>query len=156
MTPISISPWRAPSASKFRNGGQTCVCANRILVQTGVYDVFADKLGARVKAMKVGPWNRGRHRHRSMINTAAIEKIDRHVKMPLAKGLRLRLAAARWWTVSNMQRRSSSPAQRPTCCWPPKDLRPCLPRCSFGAEEGAIAIANGTPFGLAAYFYTES
>ena len=73
-------------ASKFRNGGQTCVCANRILVQAGIYDAFAAKLSARVKAMKVGPGTEEGVAIGPMINAAAIEKIERHVADATAKG----------------------------------------------------------------------
>ncbi len=76
-------------ASKFRNGGQTCVCANRILVQAGVYDAFAEKLGARVNAMKVGPGTEPGIAIGPMINEAAIDKIDRHVEDAIAKGAKL-------------------------------------------------------------------
>ncbi|MDI6838793.1 MAG: NAD-dependent succinate-semialdehyde dehydrogenase, partial [Rhizobiaceae bacterium] len=72
--------------SKFRNGGQTCVCANRILVQSSVYDEFADRLTARVNAMKVGPGTKPGVAIGPMINQAAIEKINRHVEDALSKG----------------------------------------------------------------------
>src|SRR3954452_4571270 len=72
--------------SKFRNGGQTCVCANRILVQAGVYDTFARKLTARVNAMTVGPGTQPGVAIGPMINMAAVEKINRHVEDALAKG----------------------------------------------------------------------
>ncbi|TGP83778.1 aldehyde dehydrogenase family protein, partial [Mesorhizobium sp. M8A.F.Ca.ET.218.01.1.1] len=63
-------------ASKFRNGGQTCVCANRILVQAGVYDAFAAKLSARVNAMTVGPGTQAGVAIGPMINMAAVDKIN--------------------------------------------------------------------------------
>src|SRR5438874_4494540 len=75
--------------SKFRNGGQTCVCANRILVQAGVYDAFADKLVARVKTMKVGSGLEPGVAIGPMINEAAISKINRHVADALSKGARI-------------------------------------------------------------------
>lgn len=73
--------------SKFRNGGQTCVCANRILVQSGVYDAFATKLAARVSALKVGDGLTEGTDIGPMINAAAVEKIDRHVTDALGHGL---------------------------------------------------------------------
>src|SRR5689334_20696109 len=72
--------------SKFRNGGQTCVCANRILVQAGVYDAFAAKLVARVERMKVGPGTEPGIAIGPMINMAALDKIERHIQDALAKG----------------------------------------------------------------------
>ncbi|TIW17965.1 MAG: aldehyde dehydrogenase family protein, partial [Mesorhizobium sp.] len=72
--------------SKFRNGGQTCVCANRIIVQAGVYETFAAKLSARVNAMMVGPGTQPGVAIGPMINMAAVEKINRHVEDALAKG----------------------------------------------------------------------
>src|SRR3954454_8718134 len=73
-------------ASKFRNGGQTCVCSNRILVQSGIYDAFADKLAARVAQMKVGAGTEDGVVIGPMINAAAIDKIERHVQDALSKG----------------------------------------------------------------------
>src|SRR5437879_9060116 len=75
--------------SKFRNGGQTCVCANRILVQAGLYDACADKLAARVKAMKVGSGLEPGVAIGPMMNEAAISKINRHVADALSKGARI-------------------------------------------------------------------
>jgi succinate-semialdehyde dehydrogenase/glutarate-semialdehyde dehydrogenase len=144
-------------ASKFRNGGQTCVCANRILVQSGVYDAFAEKLGARVKAMKVGPGVEAGIDIGPMINAAAIEKIDRHVEDAVAKGA----------TISACGRSSVDGKQYATpivltgattdmLLATEETFGPVAPLFRFETEEEAIAIANGTPFGLAAYFYTES
>src|SRR3712207_6449356 len=73
-------------ASKFRNGGQTCVCANRILVQAGIYDAFAERLANRVAHMKVGAGTDDGVVIGPMINAAAIDKIERHVEDALAKG----------------------------------------------------------------------
>ncbi|MDR9803792.1 NAD-dependent succinate-semialdehyde dehydrogenase [Rhizobium hidalgonense] len=143
--------------AKFRNGGQTCVCANRILVQAGVYDAFAEKLGARVNAMKVGPGTEPGNVVGPMINAAAIEKITRHVDDALGKGARI-------------SARSSSVAEGPQYAAPmvlteattdmllasEETFGPVAPLFRFETEEQAIAIANGTPFGLAAYFYTEN
>jgi succinate-semialdehyde dehydrogenase/glutarate-semialdehyde dehydrogenase len=144
-------------ASKFRNGGQTCVCANRILVQSGVYEAFAEKLGARVKAMRVGPGVEAGIDIGPMINAAAIEKIDRHVEDAVAKGA----------TISARGRSSVDGKQYATpivltgattdmLLATEETFGPVAPLFRFEAEEEAIAIANGTPFGLAAYFYTES
>lgn len=143
-------------ASKFRNGGQTCVCANRILVQAGVYDAFAEKLGARVNAMKVGPGTEPGIAIGPMINEAAIDKIDRHVEDAIAKGAKL---AARGRSVPE-GRQYTAPivltgATTDMLLASEETFGPVAPLFRFETEDEAIAIANGTPFGLAAYFYTE-
>ncbi len=144
-------------ASKFRNGGQTCVCSNRILVQSGVYDAFAAKLSARVSAMKVGPGTEANIDIGPMINAAAIDKINRHVEDALSKGAEI------------LSKRPTLPdgdqftapivlggATTDMLLAGEETFGPVAPLFRFETEEEAIAIANGTPFGLAAYFYTES
>ncbi|RGP35940.1 NAD-dependent succinate-semialdehyde dehydrogenase [Pseudotabrizicola alkalilacus] len=143
-------------ASKFRNGGQTCVCSNRILVQSGVYDAFAEKLAARVRAMKVGPGLEAGVDIGPMINTPALDKIARHVADATAKGAVIlaqatvpaggRYAAPMVLTGAT---EAMELAQEET-------FGPVAPLFRFETEEEAIRIANGTPFGLAAYFYTEN
>ena len=143
-------------ASKFRNGGQTCVCSNRILVQAGVYDVFAERLAAKVGAMKVGPGLTPGTDIGPMINAPAIEKITRHVADATAKGARILAQApvpegAQYAApmVLTHATEAMDLAQEET-------FGPVAPLFRFETEEEAIAIANGTPYGLAAYFYTES
>jgi len=143
-------------ASKFRNGGQTCVCSNRILVQAGVYDAFAEKLGARVRAMKVGPGLEPGTDIGPMINAPALDKIARHVADATAKGAVIAAQAAlpadgRYATpmVLTGATEAMELAQEET-------FGPVAPLFRFDTEDEAIRIANGTPFGLAAYFYTES
>jgi succinate-semialdehyde dehydrogenase/glutarate-semialdehyde dehydrogenase len=144
-------------ASKFRNGGQTCVCANRILVQSGVYDAFAEKLGARVNAMKVGPGVEAGTDIGPMINAAAIQKINRHVEDAVAKGAKI---SARGRTVVDGTQYKTpivlTGATTEMLLATEETFGPVAPLFRFETEEEAIAIANGTPFGLAAYFYTES
>jgi len=142
--------------SKFRNGGQTCVCANRILVQDGIYERFADKLSARVAAMKVGPGTQAGIDIGPMINHAAIEKIERHVDDALARGAR-RLA-----TPAEMPKggQYATPlvlggATTEMLLAGEETFGPVAPLFRFGSEDEAIRIANGTPFGLAAYFFTQ-
>ncbi|CAN7674733.1 NAD-dependent succinate-semialdehyde dehydrogenase [Neorhizobium sp. LjRoot104] len=143
--------------SKFRNGGQTCVCANRILVQAGVYDRFAEKLTARVNAMKVGPGTEPGVSIGPMINDAAIAKINRHVEDALAKGAAIVTAKAdlppgRQYTAPIVLTGATTDMMLAG----EETFGPVAPLFRFETEEEAIAIANGTPFGLAAYFYTES
>lgn len=143
-------------ASKFRNGGQTCVCSNRILVQAGVYDVFAEKLGARVKAMKVGPGTVAGNDIGPMINAPAIDKINRHVADALAKGATI-LAQAEvpeggQYAAPVVLGNASGEMELAI----EETFGPVAPLFRFETEDEALAFANGTPYGLAAYFYTES
>ncbi|WP_424987679.1 NAD-dependent succinate-semialdehyde dehydrogenase [Microbulbifer sp. S227A] len=139
--------------SKFRNGGQTCVCANRILVQAGVYERFIDKLTARVDALSVGPGDAGHSDIGPMINAAARAKINAHVDDAIAKGAR---------QVSRKRDLAAQYADPVVLRDASLDMRlaseetfgPVAPIFRFETEAQALDIANGTPFGLAAYFYT--
>ncbi|UCI10665.1 NAD-dependent succinate-semialdehyde dehydrogenase [Mesorhizobium sp. B1-1-8] len=144
-------------ASKFRNGGQTCVCANRILVQAGVYDAFAQKLSARVNAMTVGPGTQAGVAIGPMINMAAVEKINRHVEDALAKGAAIitqkpalpkgpQYVAPLVLTGATKEMELASE----------ETFGPVAPLFRFETEAEAITLANGTPYGLASYFYTEN
>jgi len=142
-------------ASKFRNGGQTCVCANRILVQSGVYDAFAAKLVARVNRMRVGPGLEPGVTIGPMINEAAISKINRHVADALSKGARIATQPA---TLPNGPQFTApvvlTNAATDMVLAHEETFGPVAPLFRFETDEEAIAIANATPFGLAAYFYT--
>ncbi|MFL5010018.1 MULTISPECIES: NAD-dependent succinate-semialdehyde dehydrogenase [Rhizobium] len=144
-------------ASKFRNGGQTCVCANRLLVQSGVYEAFAAKLSARVSAMKVGAGTDAGTDIGPMINKAAIEKIRRHVDDAVEKGARILATAGsvpegNQYAVPMVLGNATTDMQLAS----EETFGPVAPLFRFDNEEEAIRIANATPFGLAAYFYTES
>ncbi|MBB3945478.1 succinate-semialdehyde dehydrogenase/glutarate-semialdehyde dehydrogenase [Rhizobium skierniewicense] len=144
-------------ASKFRNGGQTCVCSNRILVQSGVYDTFAAKLSARVSAMKVGPGTDANIDIGPMINAAAIDKINRHIEDALSKGAEIISKVSALPEGSQF----TAPivlggATTDMLLADEETFGPVAPLFRFDTEEEALKIANGTPFGLAAYFYTES
>ncbi|MGV1871891.1 NAD-dependent succinate-semialdehyde dehydrogenase [Agrobacterium rosae] len=144
-------------ASKFRNGGQTCVCSNRILVQGNVYDAFAAKLSARVSAMKVGPGTEANIDIGPMINATAIEKINRHIEDALSKGAEIlstppKLPEGNQFTAPIVL----GGATTDMLLAGEETFGPVAPLFRFETEEEALAIANGTPFGLAAYFYTES
>ena len=141
--------------SKFRNGGQTCVCANRILVQSGVHDAFAERLAARVQALKVGPGTADGVDIGPMINAAAVEKIARHVKDALAKGASV-FASAKTPSGQSATPMVLTGATTKMALASEETFGPVAPLFRFETEDEAIALANGTPFGLAAYFYTES
>ncbi len=143
--------------SKFRNGGQTCVCANRILVQAGIYDAFAAKLADRVAKMKVGPGTEEGVEIGPMINGAAIEKIERHLADAQEKGARI-IARSEAMPDGGQYARPVLLGEATTdmLLASEETFGPVAPLFRFETEEEAIDIANGTPYGLAAYFYTEN
>ena len=139
--------------SKFRNGGQTCVCANRILVQSGIHDAFVAALAARVDALTVGPGTAPDVAIGPMINAAAIAKINAHVTDALAKG------ATRATQPRDLPGQFADPvvltgATAEMRLAGEETFGPVAPVFRFETEAEALALANGTPFGLAAYFYT--
>ena len=141
-------------ASKYRNGGQTCVCANRIYVQSGVYDAFAAKLAERVKAMTIGDGFEGVDIG-PMINDAAIAKIQSHLKDATAKGGTILVGGE----LMNAGQRFISPAivtnaTADMAMAHEETFGPVAPLFRFDTENEAVTAANDTPFGLAAYFYT--
>jgi succinate-semialdehyde dehydrogenase / glutarate-semialdehyde dehydrogenase len=144
-------------ASKFRNGGQTCVCSNRILVQSGIYDAFAGKLAERVAQMKVGAGTEDGVVIGPMINEAAIDKIERHVQDALSKGAHI-LAQSNLVPDGRQYARPIllGGATTEMLLASEETFGPVAPLFRFEAEEAAVEIANGTPFGLAAYFYTQN
>jgi len=144
-------------ASKFRNAGQTCVCANRILVQDGIHDAFVARLAAAVEAMTVGNGAAPGIAIGPLINAAGVAKVRGHVEDALALGAR-RMASApppadpsRF--VAPVLLTGATTAMRLAH---EETFGPVAPVFRFRAEEEAIEIANATPFGLASYFYTEN
>ncbi|MBK0022090.1 NAD-dependent succinate-semialdehyde dehydrogenase [Brucella pseudogrignonensis] len=144
-------------ASKFRNGGQTCVCSNRILVQAGIYEAFAAKLSARVAKMKVGVGTEDGVAIGPMINHAAIEKIERHVNDALGRGAKI-LGQSESIPEGRQYARPIvlGDATTDMLLASEETFGPVAPLFRFETEDEAIEIANGTPFGLAAYFFTEN
>ena len=139
--------------SKFRNGGQTCVCANRILVQSGIHDAFVAALAKRVDALTVGPGTAEGTMIGPMINTAAIAKINAHVDDALSKG------ASRATQARDLGAQYADPvvltgATTDMQLADEETFGPVAPIFKFETEAEALEIANGTPFGLAAYFFT--
>ncbi|WP_306152177.1 NAD-dependent succinate-semialdehyde dehydrogenase [Roseovarius sp. MMSF_3281] len=139
--------------SKFRNGGQTCVCANRILVQAGIHDAFVAALSKRVDALNVGPGDADGTDVGPMINEAAIGKITTHVEDALSKGAR-RSTAVRELETQYADPMVLTGATTDMQLASEETFGPVAPIFRFDTEDEAIASANGTPFGLAAYFYT--
>jgi succinate-semialdehyde dehydrogenase/glutarate-semialdehyde dehydrogenase len=139
--------------SKFRNGGQTCVCANRIMVQSGIHDTFVAALAKRVDALRVGAGTEAGVDIGPMINTAAIDKINAHVADALDKGA-IRVTQARNLPGHYADPVVLSGASTAMRLASEETFGPVAPIFRFDTEEEALALANGTPFGLAAYFYT--
>lgn len=146
--------------SKFRNGGQTCVCPNRIYVHSDVHDQFVEKLVAKVGALKVGPAWQSDSQIGPMINARAVDKIARHVEDAVAKGAEV---------ATGGRRIREGVAEGPNYYAPTvlinaasnmelcneETFGPVAPIFRFMTEAQVIELANDTPFGLAAYFYTQ-
>ncbi len=141
-------------ASKYRNMGQTCVCANRILVQDRVYDAFAEKLTAKVKEMKVGPGDEAGVVQGPLINKAAIEKVESHVRDAVAKGAKV-LTGGKVHALGGTFYEPTviTGATTDMLFAQEETFGPVAPLFRFSADEDAVEIANATPFGLAAYFH---
>ncbi len=142
-------------ASKYRNAGQTCVCANRLYVQDGVYDTFADKLVAAVRKLKVGNGVAPGVTQGPLIDADAIEKVEQHVEDAIAKGGRV--------LIGGKQHALGGSFFEPTViAGATTDMRvakeetfgPLAPLFRFKTEADVIAMANDTEFGLASYFYS--
>ena len=142
-------------ASKFRNAGQTCVCANRILVQDGVYDAFAEKLTAAVKQLKVGPGTEQGTTVGPLINTAALEKVEEHVADALSHGAKAVIGGKPSPLGGNFYEPTVLTGVTPQMKVSREEtFGPVAPLFRFHTEEEAIRMANDTQFGLAAYFFT--
>ncbi|CCQ72744.1 NAD-dependent succinate-semialdehyde dehydrogenase [Magnetospira sp. QH-2] len=141
-------------ASKYRNTGQTCVCANRIMVQAGVYEAFAEKLAAAVKALKVGPGLGGDTQQGPLINEEALEKVERLVADAVDRGATV-LSGGRRHDLGGTfyQPTILSGVTSDMACAREEIFGPVAPLYKFKTEDEAIAMANDTPYGLAAYFY---
>lgn len=143
--------------SKFRNAGQTCVCANRILVQDGVYDQFAEKLAKAVSALKVAPGDMQGSTIGPLINTAAAEKVKAHVDDALSHGATLFAQAPEGATGERFARPVVlTGATRDMRLAEEETFGPVAPLFRFTHEDEGIELANATSYGLASYFYTEN
>jgi len=142
---------------KFRNGGQTCVCANRIFVQDNIYDIFTEKLADAVGALKVGDGFSQGVDIGPMINKAAILKIETHVHDAVAKGGKIEIGGTRVKGGSLLfQPTVISGANDQMLVASEETFGPVAPLFRFNTEEEVIAAANNTPYGLAAYLYTNN
>lgn len=143
-------------ASKYRNTGQTCVCANRILVQEGIYDTFVEKLASEVMKMKVGEGTEDGVAQGPLINQQALAKVEAHVEDAVSMGAEVVTGGKRHerggtfyepTILSNVSTKMIFNRE--------ETFGPVAPIFKFKTEEEAIEQANGTPSGLAAYFYSQ-
>ncbi|NRF67515.1 NAD-dependent succinate-semialdehyde dehydrogenase [Aquincola sp. S2] len=142
--------------AKFRNGGQTCVCPNRVFVQSAVHDRFVDKLAARIAALKVGPASAADSQIGPMINARAVDKILHHLRDAVERGARIVVGGER---LASLGPNYVAPtllvgADATMACSCEETFGPVVPVTRFDSEAEVIAAANATPYGLAAYFYS--
>ena len=144
-------------ASKYRNAGQTCVCANRLYVQAGVYDAFIEKLAAKVAGLKVGNGFEPGVNVGPLIEEAAIAKVETHVADALALGARLVAGGKRAEGLGGalfFEPTLLADASGQMLCSREETFGPVAPVFRFKTEEEVVALANNTEFGLAGYFYS--
>jgi succinate-semialdehyde dehydrogenase/glutarate-semialdehyde dehydrogenase len=143
--------------AKYRNAGQTCVCANRFLIQSGIYDAFAERFAERVRSMKVGPGNEEGVVQGPLIDDTALAKVESHVADAVEHGARVLCGGSRHAQGGNFFQptvlANVTPAMRVAR---EETFGPVAPLFRFESEAEAIAMANDTEFGLAAYFYSRS
>jgi succinate-semialdehyde dehydrogenase/glutarate-semialdehyde dehydrogenase len=141
--------------AKYRNTGQTCVCANRILVQAGVYEEFAGKLAARVNQLKVGAGSEEGVVQGPLIDAAGLAKVEAHVADAVALGARVLCGGACHERGGNFYQPTVLADVTPTMKVAREEtFGPVAPLFRFETEDEAVALANATEFGLAAYFYS--
>jgi succinate-semialdehyde dehydrogenase/glutarate-semialdehyde dehydrogenase len=146
---------REVAIAKFRNAGQTCVCANRVLVESSIHDAFVEAFAAHVSAMNVGPGLQEGVRIGPLIEERAVAKVERLVAAAKADGARVVIggarhsAGARFYAPTVMAGATQSMAIAQE-----EIFGPAAPILRFDTEEEAIAIANATPYGLAAYVFS--
>jgi succinate-semialdehyde dehydrogenase/glutarate-semialdehyde dehydrogenase len=140
--------------AKYRNAGQTCVCANRILVQDSVYDVFVDRLSKAVSALQVGDGLAAGTNIGPLIDTKAVRKAEQHVADALEKGAKTVVGGQRHALGGNFYMPTVlADATRNMAIFREETFSPVAPVFRFSTEAEAIEMANDTEFGLAAYFY---
>ena len=142
-------------ASKYRNTGQTCVCANRLLVQKGVYEAFTAKLVAAVQKLRVGDGLAGETEQGPLIDAAALKKVEEHIADATTKGAKIVSGGRRHALGGTFFEPTVLTGVTPAMAVAREEtFGPVAPLFSFNTEQEAIAMANDTEFGLAAYLYT--
>jgi len=145
-------------ASKFRLSGQTCVCANRVYAQSGIYERLASALSERVAAFHLGPGTDPRTTHGPLINKAGVLKVQKHIEDAISLGAKVLVGGM---AASSLGEAFFEPTVLANVainalCAREETFGPLLPLIEFKHEESVIAMANDTPFGLAGYFFTEN
>ncbi|OWY74769.1 succinate-semialdehyde dehydrogenase (NADP(+)) [Pantoea sp. AMG 501] len=144
-------------ASKYRNAGQTCVCSNRIYVQSGIYEAFASRFAERVAALKVGDGQQPDVTIGPLIDDSAVSKVEEHIADALEKGATLVTGGKRHALGSTFfEPTILTGATQQMKVAREETFGPVAPLFRFTTEDEVIAMANDTEFGLAAYFYTEN
>ncbi|WP_417507387.1 NAD-dependent succinate-semialdehyde dehydrogenase [Marinomonas gallaica] len=145
-------------ASKYRNAGQTCVCANRILVQDGVYDAFAEKLAKRVAEFKTGNGFADGVNIGPLINKAAVNKVEELVNDAVSKGAKALIGGAKAEQAGEQffEPTILTGVTPDMTIFSSEIFGPVAPLFRFSTEEEAVEMANNTPFGLASYFYSQN
>jgi len=145
----------AAIASKYRNSGQTCICANRIFVQDGIYDAFVEKFTDAVKAMKTGNGLEDGTDLGPMINEKGVEKVEQHLKDAVAKGGKVTTGGKRHALGhSFFEPTVVANATPEMACFREETFGPLAPLFRFKTDDDVVRMANDTEYGLAAYFYS--
>jgi succinate-semialdehyde dehydrogenase/glutarate-semialdehyde dehydrogenase len=141
--------------SKYRNSGQTCICANRFLVQSGIYDAFARKLTEKVKTLKVGAGNEPGVLQGPLIDEQALRKVEEHVADAVAAGAQLLVGGKRHVRGGTFYEPTVlSDVSSEMRVFQEETFGPVAALTLFHSEEEALRLANNTDYGLAAYFYS--
>ena len=147
-------------ASKFRNAGQTCICANRLYVQSGIYEEFVSKLKEKIAELKVGNGLDEGVDIGPLINQKGYDKVIRHVEDAVEKGAEIVVGGK-----GHQQSKQDAPFYEPTLLLNAKENMLCMTEETFGpvvpvqkveSDEEAVRLANDTPFGLSSYYFTEN
>ena len=143
-------------ASKYRNTGQTCVCANRLLVQDGVYEQFAQKLAEAVSKLRVGDGLKGETEQGPLIDKAGLDKVEEHVTDALGKGAKILIGGKRHKLGGTFYEPTVlTGVTTDMIVTRDETFGPVAPLYRFETEEEALKLANDTEYGLASYFYTK-
>ncbi|WP_034410955.1 NAD-dependent succinate-semialdehyde dehydrogenase [Derxia gummosa] len=142
-------------AAKYRNSGQTCVCANRFIVQAGIHDAFVEKLGARAAALKVGPGDAEGTVQGPLIDARAVAKVESHVADAIGQGARVVTGGRRHEAGANFYAPTVLAGVTPAMRIAREEtFGPVAPVFRFETEAEALALANASESGLAGYFFT--
>ena len=142
-------------ASKYRNAGQTCVCANRVLVQDGVYDAFAARMAAAVAGLRVGNGLEEGTQQGPLIDMRAVEKVEEHIADAVGKGASVAVGGERHALGGSFFTPTLLTGVTPAMAVAREEtFGPVAPLFRFSTEDEAVRMANDTEFGLAAYFYS--